>query len=109
MLDAILSVNSKGIITFFNKAAEDIWGYSKEDLIGQNVSKLFSKETIETDDFVSNLVDINKDTYVSVRQEVNILNKWEEESSVLILVSEADLNGEKTYTAFVQNIEMELF
>ena len=109
MLDAILSVNSTGTITFFNKAAEDLWGHSKENLIGQNISQLFSKQTIETDDFVSNLVDLDKDTYVSVRQEVNILNKWNEESSVLMLISEADLNGEKTYTAFVQNIEMELF
>lgn len=109
MLDAILSIDDKGIITFFNKAAEELWNYTKEEVINKDISILFSDLTIEKDDFVAAFVNPNNEKYISVRQEVSISTKSLEETSVLILISEANLNNKKTYTAFVQNIEMELF
>lgn len=109
MVDAILTFDNEGKILFFNKAAEDLWGYNKKDILNKNIAKLFSENTINSDDFVSRLIDTNKEKHVSVRQEVNILTAKNEESSVLMLISEANIEGSKTYTAFVQNIEMELF
>jgi len=38
--DAIVTINEKGIIIAFNKAAEIIFGYSAEEAIGQNISML---------------------------------------------------------------------
>jgi PAS domain S-box-containing protein len=38
--DAILGMNHKGTIIFWNKGAEQIFGYSTEEILGQSVTKL---------------------------------------------------------------------
>jgi len=45
--DAILGVNRKGTIIFWNKGAEQIFGYSNEEILGQPVTKLMSEKHIE--------------------------------------------------------------
>lgn len=42
--DAILGVNRKGTIIFWNKGAEQIFGYSTEDILGQPVTKLMPEK-----------------------------------------------------------------
>jgi PAS domain S-box-containing protein len=42
--DAILGVNRKGTIIFWNKGAEQIFGYSTEEILGQPVTKLMSEK-----------------------------------------------------------------
>jgi PAS domain S-box-containing protein len=42
--DAILGVNRKGTIIFWNKGAEQIFGYSTEEILGQPVTKLMSEQ-----------------------------------------------------------------
>jgi PAS domain S-box-containing protein len=42
--DAILGVNRKGTILFWNKGAEQIFGYSNEQILGQPVTKLMSEK-----------------------------------------------------------------
>jgi PAS domain S-box-containing protein len=42
--DAILGVNRKGTITFWNKGAEQIFGYSSKEILGQPVTKLMSEK-----------------------------------------------------------------
>jgi PAS domain S-box-containing protein len=43
-LDAILGVNRKGTIIFWNKGAERVFGYSSEEILGQPVTKLISEK-----------------------------------------------------------------
>jgi len=45
--DVILGVNRKGTIIFWNKGAEQILGYSSEEILGQPVTKLMSEKHIE--------------------------------------------------------------
>jgi len=108
-IDAILTINQRGRIEFFNKAAEDLWGYSKADVIGKTISILFSPSSIEKNEFIKCLVDTKKNKIVGQRQEILILSKQGEEKSVLALISLAKVDNEITYTAFIQNIEVELF
>ena len=108
-LDAILTINQVGSIEFFNKAAEDLWEIKRADAIGRNVRILFSDEIIESDEFVAKYVDSNKEKIVGVRKEVTIKSGSGEEKPVLFLLSEAKVGAEHTYTAFIQNIEVELF
>ncbi len=108
-LDAIVTINQAGLIQFFNKASEDLWNYRKEDIIGKSVSMLFSKEQIEEDEFIRAYVAPGAKKVIGERKEVNITDKNGEVKPVLFLLSEAKVDNEHTYTAFVQNIEVELF
>jgi PAS domain S-box-containing protein len=108
-LDAIITINEVGSIEFFNQAAQDLWGIERKEAIGKNVKVLFSKEAIKNDEFVKKYVTPGSEKIVGVRKEVNIKNINGEEKPVLFLLSEAKVGDDHTYTAFIQNIEVELF
>ena len=106
--DAILTFDQNGIIRFFNKAAENIWGIDKDAVIGRNIKKLFPEDNYK-DDFINAILDPKKEKIVGERKEIEIINTEGEEISVIIILSMAKLEGETTYTAFIQNISVDLF
>src|SRR5690554_406137 len=108
-LDAIITINNEGVLDFFNAAAEKLWGYDRSEVLGQDVSMLFSKEAIKTNDFVAAFVTKGKEKIVGERREIPIRNKYGEDIPVLMLLSEAKVGEEYSHTAFIQNIEVELF
>ncbi len=108
-LDAIVTVNQEGRIEFFNKAAEDLWGMSKKETMGMNMRVLFSEENIKQNEFIQVLVSSATNKTIGARKEVKITNKDGIDINVLMLLSEAKVDDENTYTAFIQNIEVELF
>ncbi|OFX75672.1 MAG: hypothetical protein A2X12_09595 [Bacteroidetes bacterium GWE2_29_8] len=105
-LDAIVSFNSKGIIEFFNKAAEDIWETKKEEVIGESMRMLFPSDVYDDD---KDIINDYLRSFIGTRTEVNIKTKSGELISVLITIAEAQLNKQSTYSMFVQNISVELF
>lgn len=108
-LDAIITTNNLGIIEFFNLAAEKLWGYDRQEVLGKHVSMLFSKETAKTDEFIGKFISDGEDKIVGERREAPIKNKYGDEVAVLFLLSEAKVGDDHSYTAFIQNVEVELF
>ncbi len=108
-LDAIITTNKDGILEFFNAAAEKLWGYNRIEVLGQNVSMLFSKETSKTNEFVSEFITPDGSKIVGERREIPIRNKYGEDIPVLFLLSEAKVGEDHSFTAFIQNVEVELF
>lgn len=107
--DAIFIINSKGNFLFFNNAAEKLWGYQYEDIKDQNVGMLFTNEQKINNQFVRKLVTEKERKIIGERQEVVIVDFSGNEKHVLILLSESEYDTDQTYTAFVQNIDVELF
>lgn len=108
-LDAIITTNDDGTLEFFNAAAEKLWGYDRSEVLGQNVSMLFSKETTKTNEFVTAFVNKEGNKIIGERREIPIRNKYGEDVPVLFLLSEAQVDNSFSYTAFIQNVEVELF
>ncbi|HEX3008415.1 MAG TPA: PAS domain S-box protein [Bacteroidales bacterium] len=108
-LDAIVTINQEGRIEFFNKAAEDLWGLPRKETIGMNVKVLFSEANIQEDEFTKAYVTPGGEKIIGQRKEIKITNKNGDDIPVLFLLSEARVDDENTYTAFIQNIEVELF
>jgi len=109
MLDAIVTFNQKGIVEFFNHSAENLWKFDKKMVIGRNVRGLFNDEIIQSNDFVDRMVDPNKEKIIGVRTEIPIVTKEGEVKQVLCLLCDAVVDEEHSFTAFIQNIEVELF
>lgn len=108
-LDAILQTSQNNTILFFNKAAEELLGYTRSEIIEKDIKALFSKEAIKNNDFVKRYISPDDNKLVGVRKEIKIKPKNGDELSVLILLSKAQVDNEITYTAFIQTIEVELF
>ncbi len=108
-LDAIITTNKEGILEFFNAAAEKLWGYDRTEVLGQHVSMLFSADTAKNDPFVKAYVNTDEQKVIGERKEVPIKNKFGDDIAVLFLLSEAQIGDDHSFTAFIQNVEVELF
>lgn len=108
-LDTIIQTSNDNKIIFYNHAAESLLGYLKKEVIGKDIKMLFTDETIENEEFVSNYVNMGDNKLIGVRTEMKIKPKDGDELAVLCLLSKAQVDKEITYTAFIQNIEVELF
>ncbi len=108
-LDAILTITQEGKIIFFNNAAEELWGIDKKKVMNKNISILFDANQQEKDVFIKKFVTPGLDKIVGMRKEISIVNNKGEEIPVLILLSQANVENEFNYTAFIQNISVDLF
>ena len=108
-LDAIFTTSNEGTLEFFNAAAENLWGFERNEVLGQNISMLFSADSIQNNDFIKALVTPELKKVVGERREVPIKNKFGEEEPVLMMLSEAEVGEEHSFTAFIQKVEVELF
>lgn len=109
-VEAIITFDKNGIIDLYNRAAEDLWAISKDEATGSHIELLFPCDIVEEEEGISVYYkDEEKRRLNNSKVEINIINSSEEEVSVLITLLEIVVNGEVTFTAFVQNIEVELF
>lgn len=108
-LDAIITTDKEGIVEFFNAAAEKLWGYDRAEVLGKEVSMLFSADSIQNNEFIKTFVTPDLKKVIGERREVPIKNKFGEEVPVLFLLSEAEVGDDHSFTAFIQNVEVELF
>lgn len=108
-LDAIITINKDGIIEFFNAAAEGLWAYDRSEVLEKSVDILFPAQALQDDEFVKAFANPDMKKIVGVRKEIPIKNKYGEEAAALFLISEAEVGEEHSYTAFIQNVEVELF
>ena len=102
--DAIVTIGSDNRIIFFNKAAENMWGYKRSEVINHDIGILFSDKIIDQDEFVASLVGPGDNKIINARKKIKISTKNRKVKDVLILLSKARVEDETTYTAFVQNI-----
>ena len=108
-LDAIITTSNDNRIIFFNKAAVKLLGYDKKEVLDQDISILFDKKSSSKDKFLEAYLAPGDNKIIGQRTEVKIRTKSGDELPVLILLSKAQVEGENTYTAFIQTIEVELF
>lgn len=109
-LDAIVTINQNEKIELFNKAAEELWGIPREKVLGKSVKMILPPPHSEVaDGKVIEFLKSDRNHLKENRTEVNIVNNEGEDVPVLLTLSEVKIGSEYTYTAFIQNISVELF
>ena len=53
MRDGLMVIDNEGYVQLFNRAAEEITGYKKEEVIGKNITMLFDEKTIKNNEFLT--------------------------------------------------------
>ncbi|MGP1362328.1 MAG: PAS domain S-box protein [Bacteroides sp.] len=108
-LDAIITTDQDGVVEFFNRAAEELFAIERTEVLGQNIRLLFPEDVITGNEFLEGYLSPTGTKIIGERREVNIRAANGEERSVLMLLSEARIGRKVSYTAFVQNISLDLF
>jgi len=109
-MDAIITINSEEKVELYNRAAEELFGYSKQEVIGQSITMLLpaAYKSLNSGDVIGYLKS-EANRFKGARSEVTAADKWGNELSLLLTISEAQIGDDYTYTAFIQNISVELF
>lgn len=105
---AVITINTKNLVTFFNPAAEALWGYSRKEVIGQNVAMLIPQELRPNHDgYVQHHRDSGIDKIVGSSREVQLQKKNGARVWVQLSLSQVKVGKQKHYTAFVREVTKE--
>ena len=108
-LDAVVTIDESNRVTFFNPAAERLWGYTREEVIGQNVKMLVPDEIRPNhDENVNANRTTGKDKIVGTSREVEVQRKDGTRVWGSLSLSRVKLDNEIVYTAFVKDVDEEV-
>lgn len=109
-LDAVVTIDGNNVITFANASAEKLWGYSRDEMLGNNVKMLVPEEyRHQHDDLVNRNRITGENKIVGSTREVPIVRKNGEHRWGSFSISKIRLSdGEIQYTAFVKNVTEEV-
>ncbi|WP_064791602.1 PAS domain S-box protein [Shewanella woodyi] len=107
-LDAILSISAKGVIIACNRAAESLFQYSRDDLLGKKINLLMpSPFTEEHDTYLSNYLNTGTKKVIGQGREVIGLKRDGSTFPMYLTVGEVIQEGESIFTGFVRDITVE--
>jgi PAS domain S-box-containing protein len=105
ILDGIITIDAKGIIHTFNRPAEEIFGYSADEVVSRNVSVLMPEPfRAEHDSYVSRFLDTGEARIIGVGREVSGRRKDGSTFPMDLAVSEFSVDGVRMFTGIMRNI-----
>ena len=107
-IDAVVIVDTKNTVTFFNNAAERLWGYTSDEVVGQNVRMLVPQEhQAPHDSYINANRTTGNDKIVGSSRDLQLVRKDGSEVSVSLALSKMKVGNSFAYAAFVRNISEE--
>ena len=105
-IDAVVSIDEKNNVMFMNQAAEKLWGYKREEVLGQNVRKLVPPDIqVHHDSYVENNRQSGIDKIVGSSREILLHRKDGQKIWCVLSLSKIRIEGDTVYTAFVRDID----
>lgn len=104
-LDAIITIDKNKLISFYNKAAEKMFGYTREEVLGENVKMIVPQEHKAPHD---GYVEANKQTgvnkVVGSERRLEATRKNGERFWITLSLSKVETENSFQYTAFIKDI-----
>lgn len=105
---AVVTIDENNNITFYNDAAQALWGYSPKEVLGRNIQMLVpSEHKANHDSYVNSHRKTGVNKIVNSSREVELERKDGKRIWVQLALSQVVLNGKKHYTAFVRDVTQE--
>lgn len=105
---AVVTIDNKNNVTFFNDAAEKLWGYTKKEVVGKNVKMLVPDEIRNHHDkYVNHHRNTGIDKIVGSSRDVELQRKDGARVWAQLSLSQVQVGSQKHYTAFVKDIRKE--
>ncbi len=103
-----MTIDENNNITFYNCAAEKLWGYTPDEVMGKNIRLLVPQEhKFNHDSYVNTHRNTNIDNIVGSAREVQLETKSGERMWVQLALSQVLVSGKKHYTAFLRDVTKE--
>ncbi len=104
--DAIIEIDNNDIITFWNKAAERIFGYKQREALGRNFYSLIEPKLNAFDILGQDEVGIEKNLakYDKLTIELNVVNKHGHELTIEFSISSAKRKGKRYYVMIARDV-----
>ena len=105
---AVVTIDQNNNITFYNKAAQALWGYTKSEVLGKNIQMLVPVEhKANHDSYVNTHRNTGNNKIVGSSREVELETKAGKRIWVQLALSQVIVGGQKHYTAFVRDVSVE--
>lgn len=106
-VDAIITINGKGIVQSVNQSALDLFGYQREDFVGRNIKFLMPEPwTSEHDQYLLNYQKTGKKKIIGTGREVEGLKADGTRFPMHLSVSEFEVKGDVFYTGILHDMSM---
>lgn len=104
-VDAIITINAQGLIDSVNPAAEKMFGYRREEMVGQNVKMIMpAPYRDEHDQYLENFLGTGIKKIIGIGREVMGQRKDGSLFPVDLAVSEMKLGGARMFTGIARDV-----
>jgi PAS domain S-box-containing protein len=104
-VDAVLAINTQGIVRLANPAVERLFGYAPEEVIGRNVSMLMpSPDRERHDGYIARYLQTGEKRIIGIGREVTGRRKDGSTFPAYLSVSEVNVEGEHTFTGIIYDL-----
>jgi two-component system sensor kinase FixL len=104
-VDGIIVIDASGRIEAFNRAAERLFGYSEQEMIGRNVSVLMpAPHRDEHDGYIARYLATGTKKIIGIGREVTALRRDGTTFPVHLTVGEMAVNGDRKFTGILHDL-----
>ncbi len=103
--DAIITLNSKGVILTWNKTAEKIFGYSSSEMLDKDFSVILSTKSLKKHELeFESLIESNKENLLGSTFEITALRRDRSEFPIELSLSSWESENQRYYTCIIRDI-----
>ena len=104
-IDGLITIDRRGIIVRYNRGCEDIFGYTAEETLGQNVSILMPlTEAHRHDGYLERYERTGEARFIGKRREVTGRHKSGRLLDIEVAIAEIKVEGDVSFTGIVRDI-----
>jgi two-component system, cell cycle sensor histidine kinase and response regulator CckA len=104
-IDAVITIDERGLILFFNPAAERLFGYAQADILGRKVNDLMPVPyAVEHDEYLANYRETGRKKIIGIGREVQAKRKDGTVFPIDLAVAEARLPDRRIFVGTIRDI-----
>lgn len=105
--DAIITIDPAGIVESFNQAAESMYGYAADEVIGKNVNILMPEPyRSDHDGYIERYLKTGEKRIIGIGREVSGKRKDGSVFPMELAVGEVEIDGRQVFTGFIRDISI---